>query len=331
MPLYVDVVSIVTSFSPPVAEALLKIKAAMSDKSVTPSLAARLIKDHLLVLVSPEDRKLFPTGRSVTWDTIFFSYPRFVFQDEGKKGLLTEIGVAIDTIWSHTKRPARELGDEDTIEVTYFFNMYLNLQQPIEEMRYANHGEFDLFKFCKYCWRHPVPGRSICPIHTIGAKHIELRASQPNNSPYKGSLEYKEGKRQKARFDATLNRILTEEVLEFHDSRFRSQILLPPAGIKAWLALRRPHIRNAIAFEWDRVSDITLIDLLLDTLHNPAGLSFSVQQAYTKANDMIREYNFLIWPMLLRAEAWLIAREELRCKWGGLRKKADGAPTNLQE
>lgn len=324
MPLYLDSSVIEASFSEPVAEALLAIKAAMDGKPATPSLAARLIKDHLLPLIALEHRDMFTPGKAPSWDDIAHAYPTLVFRSEGQKGILTEVASAINAIWTYTKSPPRDVVISDLIEVSHFFHLCDHLKIPVKHLRYQHGTSFDLFRFCKYCWRRPVPGRSICPVHTLGSNHVSGIGphSETNHHSDLGFLEYKEGKRQRERFDAAVNDILTREVMEFHDSNFTAQILLPAAGIKDWLALRRPHLRAALALEWASATDETVIDILIKALHNPGRMAFSVQQAYDQANAMFSNNPILIWPMLLRAEAWLVARQERHDNWGGQRMKA---------
>jgi len=323
MPLYLDSSTIEARFREPVAKAMLEIKHAMDGKAVTPSLAARLIKDHLLPLIAPEHRDVFTVGKAPSWDDIAHAYPTLAFRSEGQKGVLTGVASAVNAIWTHTKSPPRDFVISNPIEITYFFHLCEHLNISVKHLRYRNGSSFDLFCFCKCCWRRPVPGRSICPVHTLGSNHVSGTDSDKElHHNDLGSLEYKEGKRQQARFDAALNEILTQEVMEFHDSEFSAQILLPATAIKDWLALRRPHLKEALALEWESVTDESLIDTLLNTLHNSERMAFSVKQAYDQANAMFRDNPILIWPMLLRAEAWLVARQERHGNWGGRRKKA---------
>ncbi|WP_334107977.1 hypothetical protein [Methylobacillus sp.] len=111
------------SFSEPVAEALLAIKAAMDGKPATPSLAARLIKDHLLPLIALEHRDMFTPGKAPSWDDIAHAYPTLVFRSEGQKGILTEVASAINAIWTYTKSPPRDVVISDLIEVSHFFHL----------------------------------------------------------------------------------------------------------------------------------------------------------------------------------------------------------------
>jgi len=317
MPLYLERSAIHTGFSPPVAEAMLKIAAAMESKAVTPSLAARLIKDHLLPLIPEEHRDVFKLGKPVSWDDIHHVFPTLVFAGEGKHRRLTEVGAAVKFIWEHTKSPPREFVFQNSIEITYFFQMCSHLNLQVEHLRYLDSGAIDLFHFCKYCWRQAVPERAICPVHMVGSKHA---------GSDQGFLQYKEARRQQPIFETLLNRILTRETMAFHESGFTEQILLPESGIKEWLALRRPHIRDTLALEWEEVSDDAIVGLLLDTLHNAGEMAFSMQHAYRQINATISSHQVMIWPMLLRAEAWLEARNTLRAAWGGPRQGAGRKP-----
>jgi hypothetical protein len=165
-----------------------------------------------------------------------------------------------------------------------------------------------------------VPGRLICATHTAGDKHVTIKLGDQEDSnvnlPF---TDYKESRRQKKPFDKTLNQILTKEILEFHDSHFTAPILMPDENIWQWLSIRRPLLSDLLLAQNKAIDDEQVIDSLLLLLHKPIGLTETQYQPYLKANALIKTYPILLWPMLLRAEAWLTARKALRDNWGGKR------------
>jgi hypothetical protein len=189
-----------------------------------------------------------------------------------------------------------------------------------DSVRYSDNGKFDILRACKYCWRQPVPGRFICSTHTAGDKHAPIKLGAHENSD--ASLpftDYKESRRQKKNFDEILNKILTKEVLEFHDSKFTAPTLMPIENIWQWLSARRPLLSELLVAQNKAIGDDQIVDSLLLLLHHPTGLTETQHQPYIKTNTFIKTYPILMWPMLLRAEAWLFARKSLRNNWGGKR------------
>jgi hypothetical protein len=137
------------------------------------------------------------------------------------------------------------------------------------------------------------------------------------NSPFGN---YKESKRQKSLFDEILESKLSDEIWEFHESEFSAPTLVPYLDIFKWLQSRRPLLAKLLIDQSLDVSDEQIINSLLLLLHDPQSLTnMQNQQPYIQTNNLIRAQPILIWPMLLRAESWLEARNTLRSKWGGLR------------
>jgi hypothetical protein len=322
MPLHIDDAEIDFRFCPPVAHALKTIKSEMAGYSVTPSLALRLMKDNFQLLIPEMHRDVLGHMAKATWEELHWTYAEMAFRSGQPTGLLTDIAVAINLICTLTTNPPRDFPNPETIEVTYFLQTCGHLHLNIKHLRYLDNGAFDVLRACKYCWRQPVPGRFICSTHTAGDKYnsIALDAEEESltRSPFAG---YKESSRQKKLYDQMLNKILTKEVLEFHESHFTSMILLPEQDIWNWLKEKRPLVGQLILTQEKPISDDLIVDSLLSILHNPDGLSVSHQQPYIKTNSLISSNPPLIWPMLLRAEAWLVVREVLRGRWGGKRKR----------
>lgn len=323
MPIYLDRALIEGEFPKEIAEAILHIKAATAELAVTPNIALGLMRQHLAPLLPSEHRDVFDKLKTVAWDDLYMIYVELGSRSEDER-LLFEIGCAIKAIYAHSTAQPRELAFPDCIEVPYFIDMYDHLRTPIRNICQPDrNGNCSVFRFCKYCWRHAIPARAICPIHSLGGKQQYVSSVAHDNSDQRGAYTYyKEGQRQKILFDKTINKILTAEVTEFHESNFTAQVLFPQVAIKDWLSLRRPNLWNKLGDQQRHFTDATAIDILLGFLHDASNLVHSVQDAYNKTNDLIRARPILIWPMLLRAEAWFVARESSRRSWGGSRKGA---------
>ncbi|MEQ1560786.1 MAG: hypothetical protein ABL933_17865 [Methyloglobulus sp.] len=120
--------------------------------------------------------------------------------------------------------------------------------------------------------------------------------------------------------------MLTKETIKFHESNFGDPILLPDNGRWAWLNLRRPLVAQLLLEDNKPIDDKTIIDSLLAVLHSPENLTGTLLKPYIRANGHIKENPILIWPMLLRAEAWLTVRAQKRGNWGGKRNNKNDEP-----
>jgi hypothetical protein len=328
MPLYINDDYIESAkLSLPVANALKAIRYEMEDRAVTPSLALGLIKKHLQPLIPAEHHDILGNLKKASWDRLMWACPSLVFRDDEANGLLSQIDICIDSICKYTTYPTRGWLKFDKIENNIFLQICGFLKIDITKLRYLNQGKFDIFSACKYCWRQPVPGRAICALHTPSIKHVSLKVSgsqeEKNRTP---SADYKEAKRQKEAYDKIVNKLLTKETIKFHESNFGDPILFPENGRWAWLKQRRPLVAQLLLENSKSIDDKTIIDSLLSALHSPDNLTNTLLKPYTRANGHIKENPILIWPMLLRAEAWLTVRAQKRGNWGGKRINKNDEP-----
>lgn len=175
--------------------------------------------------------------------------------------------------------------------------------------RVTNSG-LDVFKFCKYCWRQPAPGRNICPHH---ATH---------------SSKYLESYRVKQLFDSyTYNRSSVES-FEFLDDDFCLSYFLPTNQIYSWLLKRRPYVADRLKSAGLPSNDKNIVRSLLKMLQPTQGYHWSALEASRGVNEWITSHPELIWPMLLRAETWFELRNQASNNWGG--KKSRGKKTQKE-
>lgn len=320
MPLYIDDAEIESRFCAPVAQALKTIKSEMQGRAVTPSLALSLMKKYFQPLIPECHQDVLGNLTQASWEDLEFTYAEMVFRSGQPTGLLSEIAISINLICIFTIQPPRDFPNPETIEITYFLQICRQLKLGIENsVRFSDNGRFDVLRACKYCWRQPVPGRLICSTHTAGDKYVSIKLGHEDSNSNMPFADYKESRRQKQAFDKTLNQILTKEVLEFHDSSFAAPILMPSEYIWQWLSARRPLLSDLLLTQNKAVDDEQIVDSLLSLLHKPIGLTETQYQPYLRVNTLIKIHPILLWPMLLRAEAWLTARKTLRGNWGGKR------------
>lgn len=313
MPLYIDDKDIVVQFANiEILHALRLIKTIASTTAITPVLAQQLIRRYLKPLASIEGQIIFEKKRKASWDSIFFLYVDLGFCSQHDDNLW-QVACAVKLVYAHTTQPPRDL-EFAPIEVNAFFQLCGYIHLPMQALRYpAGNKGIDPLRFCALCWRQPLPGRQLCGCHTPSGPE---RFRDDERS---ASARYKAGIRQKELFEKTVNRILTRETIEFHESSFRAQILLPDRGIAPWLAERRPTVWRELGRYQHELTDDNAVQLLLDNLHCPEALPNKAKTLYRIINQHILFHPALIWPMLIRAEGWYQSRELQEKNWGGQR------------
>lgn len=140
----------------------------------------------------------------------------------------------------------------------------------------------------------------------------------------------KQAARQKSQFDTAIREMTTNEVLEFHNSNFDADVLFPTSTRCDWLAKRRPNVWRLLSEAETEITDENIVSLLLKLLHNPPDRNESVRRVYDGVNQILLLKPELIWPMVLRAEAWHKVRNEVQQGRGGLRNNAGRPRKNHQ-
>ncbi|SFN66224.1 hypothetical protein SAMN05660284_02000 [Formivibrio citricus] len=313
MPLYIDDEDIFAKFTnTDVIVGLLSIKIIASSVAITPALAQQLIRRYLRPLASTEGRRAFDERQKARWNSIFFLYVELgsLSKDDDN---LWQLACAVELVYSHTKKPPRDL-EFAPIEVNTFFDLCGYLRLPTQAVRYPmGNRDIDPLCFCTLCWRQPMPGRALCGYHAPSGPE---RFKDDERS---AAARYKSGIRQEKLFENTVNRILTRETIEFHESSFQAQTLFPDRNIALWLVERRPAVWNELGHHQHELTDENAIQILLNTLHNPDALPIKAKALYRVINEHIQSHPALIWPMLVRAEGWYQSRELMEKNWGGKR------------
>lgn len=312
MPLYLSEQDFNSFLFEEVAQSLRTIALQTEHVAVTPSIALTAIKRYLEPLVSEECRYIFDRRAPATWNGIHAIYGSLGgWSGINGDPLLSDVVKAVLVIYSHTTQPPREFAFPAAIEATYFLSL-CNLSRIPMQDHLLLVNRVGLFSFCNFCWRHPLPGRKLCAYH---APNSPLESDEGGYQS--AAARYKSGARQKEEFDHAVNRILTQEVIEFHDSRFTATVLWPEQDIKPWLRERRPLLWQMLGKHQQEINDNNAIDLLLNLLHNPDGLTSRANRKNALVNLHLRQHPLLVWPMLLRAEGWFQSWKERRENWGG--------------
>lgn len=309
--------------------ALQVIKFEVGDRPVSPRLAWNLACQHLQPLLPPEHQDVISARTLVTWDTMLTAYARLLGRSNGDNVYLMNVATAVNILYRYTTHPPRETESPQPLEVAYFFQMCDCLDLPLAAL-YGDQQRMDskLFRFCKYCWRTAIPGRLICYDHAAivvdGCTEVPFALAAEARTP---TSRRKQANRQKKSFDIAISDLMTKEVLEFHDSEFTADVLLPLSNRYDWLAHRRPRVASLLMDAGVTHDNNNIIGSLLAILHDP-GIKRGIWRAtYERVNTTIIQVPELIWPMLVRAESWFVARDQARKKWGGKRENS-GRPNN---
>jgi hypothetical protein len=327
LPLYLEDISARNGgvwLTPAAWHALLAITREVAGQPVTPRIAWNQACRHLRPLLPPEHQDIFAASRRVNWGLLPAAYAQLLGRSNGEIFDLMSAATATEILYRHTTRPPREHDAPQPVEVFYFFQMCGHAKLPMNAASFGiEGGAAGLFRFCKYCWRMSIPGREICNDHAseLVGTTTAVRGALQGEAKTPVSRR-KQANRQRQRFDAEISRLMTAEVMEFHTSEFAADVLLPGVGRLEWLKRRRPKVAELLLGSEKDIQDDNMISLLLKLLHAPGLKRGAWEFAYRQVNSTIAQVPELIWPMLVRAEAWFCVRNEIRQKWGGARKNS---------
>lgn len=294
MPLYLEDLPTDT-YSYPMVAVLKMIALDVEDRPINPATAAELIRHFVGWMISPEHHKLLAIEGQPTWDKIeFIGFQLAIASDELKLEELVEASVVVDLVYHHSTRPARERKPNETVEVASYLRMRGYAKLGIGSRHAVVDGrQFDLLKFCKYCWRPATSAAMVCLFHS---------AQKRGNAT--AAAEYKQAQRLQRTFEMLVNRLGTSEELGFHDSEFTSPVFFPATDADQWLALRRSKLLQALSEAG--IARCTLSELCA-YLYGDEGVALQLVDRPQ-----------ILTPVTLRAEAWLTALQ-VKPKWGGAR------------
>ncbi len=327
MPLYLEHLPAVSeSFKDAHAiwEALHAIKFEVAEHPVSPRIAWKQACLHLRPLLPIEHRDVFAARSRPNWDTLLIAYAELVGRSKGDNIDLMNMATAVKVLHRHSTHPPRDDEAPPLVEVSYFIHMCDHAKLSLKKLSGGEEVRVvGLFRFCKYCWRTAISGRLICNDHASvlvdgDAKVTEALLSEAKTSASRRKQAY----RLKLRFDAAISKLVTNEVMEFHQSEFKADVLLPEFGRFEWLERRRPMVARLLSELSSEINDANMAVLLLKLLHDPDVMQGVWKDTYLRFNSSVIEFPELIWPMLVRAEAWFIVRNETRKNWGGVRKNS---------
>lgn len=324
MPLYLEnIPAVAQSFldAHAIWQALFAIKFKLAVKPAAPRVAWKQACLHLRPLLPVEHRDVFTDNPRAKWDTMLIAYAELLARSNGNDIDLIRMASAAHILYRFTTHPAREVEEPPLMEVTNFFLMCNYTKLPVKQLYESGDGVgIGLFRFCKFCWRTAIPGRLICYDHaSIAVDGSEkVLGALPSEAETPASRR-KQASRQKLKFDAAILRLMTKEVMEFHESEFTADVLLPKSGRQQWLVRRRPKVAQLLSGIETEIKDDNIIGLLLKHLHDAEPMHGAWKSTYVLVNTTIAQIPELIWPILVRAESWFLARDETHKNWGGTR------------
>lgn len=308
MPLFLDDNQI-ESFSGQALEVLILIQEELADKLVTPNIALSAIKKWLLPHCDLATRDVIHKLSQPSWLELQETYLKIASDFSGISDETREIAAIIDLIVTYSKSPPRKITPLQSLDTTYYLITCEDRGKNINHIRYTENG-LDVFNFCKYCWRHPVPGKTICSHH---ATH---------------SNEYRESYRIKQMFDCYTYERSSFETFEFLDGEYYFSYFLPTKHIYNWLLNRRPNVADQLRSTALPLNDKKIVNSLLKVLQPIHEYHWSALEASRAINDWILRHPELIWPMLLRAETWFELRNQINHNWGGNKTRGKQTQTD---
>lgn len=303
MPLFLDD-HLIESFSWYGLEVLYSIQKELADKLVTPTIAFSAIKKWVLPHCDQLAKDLIEQLSQPGWLDLYEMYLKIDYSTTSDE--TREMAEIIELIVTFSKLPPRKVSPRQSLDTTYYLITCEDRGKNINQIRYTENG-LDVFKFCKYCWRHPVPGRYICAHHSA------------HSSDYLASYRIKQ------LFDWYTFEKSSLETFEFLDGTNHYPYFLPANGIYNWLLKRRPHLADRLQSGALPLNDKNIVSSLLEMLQPTHEYHWSTLEACKEVNERMLRHPDLIWPMLIRAEAWFELREQINNNWGG--GKARGKQT----
>lgn len=293
MPFHLDDLNL-DSIPDPYHSVLRRMAAAVEDRAVTPAVAIKVIREHLVPLLSDVHRPLVSIQGQPSWDKIRALYPALVFASESQQEqLLAAIGRMIELFVRHTDRPPREIEFPPFIEVFSFSRLCGYLGVPIAKpLLETDEGTEDLYRFCKYCWL-PVRRKDVCAFHTT----IVDGAVDASSQPACVHVSLKQAQRLRTVFEQQVLALATRDEMEFHQSGFGLPALLPSSGLTQWLDARRPHLARLVRNQAG--ASANGLRILSAVLYG--------EELGTRVVEAIGGAVYLWTPITTRAEGWLTA------------------------
>lgn len=278
---------------------------------VTPGAVLSALRRVLYPLLSESEQNPLRKIRRASWWNLYWLFPAYAFMAGPQSYRLQLIASAIQRTVTAYADPHVIDGLPVHQEVGAFRQMRDQMGIPLPDIcQFDERGHSWLYRFCRYCWRRALPSGLLCPVHSP-AKRAGNNAS------------YQEGRRMHREFNAEIVRILTQDALEFHAQDMSPSVLCWPEDLAGWLLQYRPRVAGWLGIS--RVSVLTesqnpaALWCLIARLQEAPDAGVRTQTERSAADNAFCESPELLWPVWVRAEAWLEVRYRRHARWGGAR------------
>lgn len=278
---------------------------------VTPGAVLSTLRRVLYPLLSEAEQTHLREIRRASWWNLYWLFPAYAFMAGPNNLRLQSIASVIQrTVATHADMRAIEVLPLYQ-EVAAFRQMRNQAETPLPELcQFNDQGRSWLYRFCRYCWRRALPSGLLCTIHSP-AKDAGHRAA------------YQEGRRMHTVFNEEILRIITCDTLEFHAQDMSLSVLHWPGSLRGWLRQYRPRVAGWLDMECidDATAsmDFETLQDLVDQIQGPTIASVRAQSETSTVNEIFCQHPELLWPVWVRAEAWLEVRHQRKANWGGAR------------
>ncbi len=285
-------------------------------RSVGPGGVLRALRERLGPVLSEAELEVLRIPGRATWQALWALYPAFVFrggpQGQREHAIASVIAHVLESV-SGARRARQDHAER--YEATAFRQMREQAASlknaPLLHANDPNFQNLWLYRFCKLCFRRRLPGGQLCSEH------------RPDLESAAALAKYQSGRRLLPSFHEQVRALTTREVLRFHDSDLDLGILHPQENAFRWLEQHRPMVCAQLGASasgqrnderlWRAVVNV------LQPLPRDGAMARAEQQA---ANEVFFAHQQLLWPVLVRAEAWFRADQARRARWGGFRQNA---------
>lgn len=285
-------------------------------RSVGPGGVLAVLRERLGPLLSEAELQLLQIPGRATWQALWSLYPAFVFLGGPQGRREHENAVVIAHVLESISGARRARQDHaELFEAKVFRQMCeqaasLKKAPPLHPIG-PSFQDVWLYRFCKLCFRRRLPGGQLCFEH------------RPDPESAAALAKYQSGRRLLPNFHEQVRALTTQEVLRFHDSDLDLGILHPRENAFRWLEEHRPMVCAQLGASasgqrnderiWRAVVNV------LQPLPRDGAMARAEQQA---VNEVLAAQPQLLWPVLVRAEAWFRADQARRSRWGGVRENA---------
>lgn len=289
-------------------------------RSVGPGGVLRALRERLGPVLSEAELLLLQISGRATWNALWALHPAFVFQGgpQGQRehAIASVIAHVLESV-SGSRRARQE--HEELFEAKVFRQMReqaasLKNAPPLPQNE-PNLQDVWLYRFCKLCFRRRLPGGQLCFEH------------RPDPDSATSLAKYQNGRRLFPGFNDQVHSLATQEVWRFHNADLDLGVLHPQEQAFKWLELHRPMVCSQLECSTNvQRNNARLWRLVVSVLQPLPGVGVKARAEQQAVNQIFLTHPQLLWPVLVRAEAWLRVDQARRASWGGVRKNAGRRP-----